>query len=298
MGSFPSDSQDSKTMSPANNTRKSEKLIQYAPIFGVVLVVSGLLLLLDQRIKTTWLSISIPVVISLILIGAGIYLKKLVWKVPGLIMLGLSTFLSIMLQKEFALDSNTRMAIGFTANALAWLSIFVSFLVMHKTKAWWSLFVTAVCSGLSVVFYTGQLELLNFVLFVSVPVGMIFLVWGLVKRKLGLIIPGLLIGTIATGVYMGWSNSQQSEGLKETGTMLVWFALGWLLITVFSRIIEKKFIWWPLIPGGILLMVGSGLYIGGNPGNALGFLGNTGSIGLIIFGVYLILLKFGMKNKD
>ncbi|EKD88170.1 MAG: hypothetical protein ACD_35C00025G0002, partial [uncultured bacterium] len=35
----------------------------------------------------------------------------------------------------------------------------------------------------------------------------------------------------------------------------------------------------------------------GNPANALGFFQNTGSIGLIMFGVYLILLKYGMKNK-
>ena len=50
--------------------------------------------------------------------------------------------------------------------------------------------------------------------------------------------------------------------------MLVWFSLGWILITVFLRLLMKKFIWWPLIPGGILAMVGSGLYIGGNPENA------------------------------
>ena len=43
-------------------------------------------------------------------------------------------------------------------------------------------------------------------------------------------------------------------------------------------------------------MVGLGLYIGGNPDNALGFVQNTGSIGLILFGVYLILLKYGMKK--
>lgn len=285
-------------MSQIKSNRKSEKFIQYAPIFGVVLVVSGLLLLLDQRIKTTWLSISIPVVISLILTAAGIYLKKMVWIMPGLIMLGLSTFLFSMLQKIVGMDSNTKMAIGFAANALVWLLIFVSFRLVRNITAWWSLFVTAICTGLSIVFFTQRMELLDYVFYISVPVGIVFLAWGLFTRRIGLIIPGLLISTIGSGIYMGWRNSQQAEGLKETGTMLVWFALGWLLITVFSRIIEKKFIWWPLIPGGILLMVGSGLYIGGNPGNALDFLGNTGSIGLIIFGIYLILLKFGMKNKD
>jgi len=51
-----------------------------------------------------------------------------------------------------------------------------------------------------------------------------------------------------------------------------------------------------LIPGGILAMVGSGLYIGGNPENAAAFLQNTGSIGLVLLGIYLILLKFGLKK--
>ena len=78
--------------------------------------------------------------------------------------------------------------------------------------------------------------------------------------------------------------------------MLVWFALGWVLVTILSRVIEKRFLWWPLIPGGVLLTVGSGLYIGGDPESTLGFLGNTGSIGLILFGIYLILLKFGIKK--
>jgi hypothetical protein len=68
------------------------------------------------------------------------------------------------------------------------------------------------------------------------------------------------------------------------------------LITVISRVLYKKFTWWPLIPGGVLAMVGWGLYIGGNPSNALGFVGNTGSIGLIIFGIYLLLLRFGMQK--
>lgn len=283
-------------MNETKGNRKSERFVQYAPIFGIVLIVSGLLLLLDQRIKTTWLSISIPVIVSLILACAGIYLKKLTWLIPGLILSGLSAFLFVLMQKISLLDLNTRLGIGFGVNAVVWILIFLSFYLCKKSKAWWSFFVTAVLVGLSIVFFTKKIDFLDFVLYISLPIGLVFIVWGMFSKKIGLIIPGALISTIATGVYMGWSGSQQPEGLKETGTMLVWFAFGWIMITILSRIIEKKFIWWPLIPGGIFLMVGSGLYIGGNPGNALGFLGNTGSIGLILFGIYLILLKFGMKN--
>ncbi|MEM5774302.1 MAG: hypothetical protein AAGU05_04815, partial [Anaerolineaceae bacterium] len=77
--------------------------------------------------------------------------------------------------------------------------------------------------------------------------------------------------------------------------MLVIFGLGWLLITVLSRFVIEKPVWWPLIPGGILVMVGWGLYIGGNPSNALNFVSNTGSIALIMLGLYLLLLRRGIR---
>jgi hypothetical protein len=77
--------------------------------------------------------------------------------------------------------------------------------------------------------------------------------------------------------------------------MLVVFGLGWLLITVLSRIITPGIVWWPLIPGGILAVVGWGLYIGGDPGNAISFISNTGSIALILFGIYLLLLRQGIR---
>jgi len=285
-------------MTQGKENKKHTRMIQYAPVFGIVMIVSGLLLLLDQRIQTTWLSISIPVVISLILIMAGLVIKKLRWTVSGLIMLGLSGFLFVMLLKSISLVSNDRLAIGFAINAFVWLLIFLNYLFMRRTKAWWSLFIVAICSGLAITFFIPDRGILDFILYISVPLGFVFLFWGIYKKSLGLIIPGSLIATMAIGVYMGWSSSPKPEGLQETGTMLVWFALGWMMIVVLSRVVTKRFIWWPLIPGGIMLMVGSGLYIGGNPGNTLGFLSNTGSIGLILFGIYLILLKFGMNNRD
>jgi hypothetical protein len=98
------------------------------------------------------------------------------------------------------------------------------------------------------------------------------------------------------GVYFAWSTPEVGNSLVHTGIMLVWFALGWALITLSGRILVHKFIWWPLIPGGILAMVGCGLYIGGDPGNALNFISNTGSIGLMIFGLYLLLMRKGIHH--
>jgi len=67
-------------------------------------------------------------------------------------------------------------------------------------------------------------------------------------------------------------------------------------VTIFARVQTLKFVWWPLIPGGILAMVGWGLYIGGNPSRAVGFIGNSGSIALLIFGIYILLIRRGIHH--
>jgi hypothetical protein len=69
-----------------------------------------------------------------------------------------------------------------------------------------------------------------------------------------------------------------------------------LLITIAARRVTHKAVWWPLIPGGILAVVGTGLYIGGDPTHAMGFIGNTGSIALMIFGLYLLLMRKGIHH--
>jgi hypothetical protein len=116
------------------------------------------------------------------------------------------------------------------------------------------------------------------------------------QRLFGLAIPGSLLIGVGLGVFLGWNNLEHINGLTQTGMTLVWFGISWGLIIIFGRVIMERFIWWPLIPGGVLAMVGWGLYIGGNPSSALSFIGNTGSLGLVIVGAYLLLLRRGIRK--
>ncbi len=270
---------------------------QFAPMIGVVLVVTGLLFLLDQRIKTNWLSLALPVFISLILLAWGIISKRRLLMIPGFIMFGLSAAFFILFQRIVNYKTFTLLFAAIGIFSFSWLLLFVTLAVIRKSLAWWALFVATISGAVSINFFIQKPTLLTFVLTISLAVGIVFVLWGTRKRQIGLLIPGFIISTSGAGVYFAWNDQVVSNGLQQTGTMLVWFALGWILITVISKIFSRKFTWWPLIPGGVLTMVGAGLYIGGNPANALGFFQNTGSIGLIMFGVYLILLKYGMKNK-
>ncbi len=280
----------------SNNIK--DKWQQYSPLIGIVLIITGLLFLLDQRIKTNWLSLSLPVVISLILVATGLINKKRLFLISGYSCLGISSAFLIIFQQIFQPDKRSLLiGVGLAAFSLSWFLMFLTILLIKKNKSWWALFVATISAAVSINFFLPNQLLLNYVFLICLAIGSVFLLWGGVKKLLGLIIPGLLISTIGSGIYFAWSGINPGNGLQETGTMLVWFALGWILITVVSKIYSRKFVWWPLIPGGVLTMVGSGLYIGGNPENALGFFQNTGSIGLIMFGIYLILLKYGMKNK-
>ena len=277
-------------------TSSREKLTQYAPVIGGILVISGLLLLLDQRLQTRWLSLSIPAFISLALILSGIIRKHVWWIVSGLILAGLGTALVLFLAPTLTLDISSRLGYALLAQGAAWGLIFLLLALTTKKIAWYALLIAAVGAALSFNFIARRNTLFDFVYFLTLAIGFVFLIWGVCTKKVSLIIPGAILATTGAGVYYGWSNPEAPGGLQKTGIMLAWFAFGWLLITVITRVSHKRFTWWPLIPGGILLMVGAGLYIGGNPQNALGFLGNTGSIGMILIGVYLIFLKFGMKR--
>ncbi len=279
-----------------NNKYSREKLTQYAPIAGVVLVISGLLLLLDQRLQTRCLSMSIPAFLGFAIFIFGLIKRQVWWSVAGLVLFGLGTELIILLHPFLHLEFLVRLGYSLLAQGLTWLFIFGVLWICRRKPSWWALLVSTVSFALAYIYISGRGLLLDYIFFVALAIGSVLLAWGLMRRKFALIIPGVLISTIGAGVYFGWSNPDSPGGLQKTGVRLVWFALGWILIMVISRFIDKRFIWWPLIPGGMLLMVGSGLYIGGNPENALGFLGNTGSIGLILIGIYLIFLKFGMKR--
>jgi hypothetical protein len=189
-----------------------------------------------------------------------------------------------------------RLGIGLLGVAIgfALITILVR-LVMRKT-VWWPMIPAGVIGSISAVFLFTTGGLLDFVFYIGAGTGIVFLGVGIYKRLLGFIIPGCLLISTGPGIAFAWGKMQGVSVLAQTGAMLVWFALGWVLITLLSRMVYQKLFWWPLIPGGILAVVGWGLYIGGNPGNAVSFIGNTGSVVMIIFGLYLLLMRRGIRR--
>ncbi len=263
---------------------------------GIFLIVLGLATLLDLYLKTGWLTLAILALVGFSSLAGSLFFHRWGWMIAGCLVSGLGVGALPGLSPLFRLTWQQRIGDLLIAFGAAWLlAALLSWVVFHRSS-WWALIPGAVILPAGMVFLRGPLNVVEFALFIAAGLGMALLAWGLLDRLFGLIIPGCLLLGIGPGIYAGWGPNVRPNALVQTGVMLVGFALGWGLVTVFSRRVTQKFVWWPLIPGGVLAMVGWGLYIGGDPDSALGFIGNTGSIGLILFGAYLLLLRKGIQK--
>jgi len=112
-----------------------DRLLHYASLTGVIFVMSGLLLLLDQRLMTGWISVSIPFAIGVVLSGYGIYKKSIGWIMTGLIITGLGMALMFIFSEMLPVAQNSRIGYSLLANAIIWLLIFLMDWSFFKTSA-------------------------------------------------------------------------------------------------------------------------------------------------------------------
>ena len=269
----------------------------YRRIIGSALIVGGSFILLEHFIKTGWLGLLILPLLGAALLVEGILSRGL----PGIIsgnllgglgvglLLGYGGLLDLAWQQSLAL-----LLAGFSAG---WFGNLVLIRLLLKRNAWWCMLVGGIIGSLALCFAISDLRVVDFFGYLLAGTGIFLLLWGLFAHIFGLIIPGCILSGVGIGLYQAWGASADLNALARTGIMLVIFALGWGMITVFSRPIVQQFVWWPLIPGGVLAITGYGLYIGGAPNSAINFIGNTGSIGLILLGLYLLLMRRGIRGS-
>lgn len=134
-------------------------------------------------------------------------------------------------------------------------------------------------------------DLNDFSLLVLPTLAVIFLIWGLMTRTFGLIIPGGILGGLGLGtllIELPWLHlSDTTKG----GVFLLTFAAGWVLITLLSFFTCARWQWWPLIPGGILAAIGGILLTGATGQKLLEALAYVWPIALILLGLYLLVRR-------
>ena len=279
----------------AHNPIKSSRP-GFVYVIGIIMVAIGVLVLADQYLKTGWLLLAFAPIFGIFFLVEAMRTQRFVYLVLGGLLTGagLGGFVGMSELFDRPLAHDVGWLLVFFA--LGWVAIAVLSRKLKAKPAWWALIPGGIIFSVGLAFLFTELRLIDFVLWVVTGTGLVLLIWGVYWRLFGLIIPGSLMVTTGPGIYLAWGTTMGTNPLAKTGIMLAIFALGWALIILFSRVVTAKFIWWPLIPLGILAMVGWGLYISGDPENATAFIANTGSIGLIIFGLYLLLLRKGIHR--
>lgn len=122
---------------------------------------------------------------------------------------------------------------------------------------------------------------------------LIFLIWGLLTREIGLIIPGGILAGVALGVYLIAGPFADLAEEDMAGVFMLAFSLGWALIALLSPLTKQKFQWWPLIPGAIIGLVGLALVRGGAALQVLEIIGYAWPLVLVAIGAYLLLRRRG-----
>lgn len=279
--------------------RKQSPLRTIFGIIGVSLILIGILLYLNQFFHIGWLSFLIVLLDSIVILVLGIREKKIQIIIPAAAVLALS--LAGLLVFQIFHDIRPEMRIGVVSLAIGvvWLAVTVITLLFSKKTAWWALIPGSIFFAGGLCFLFSHSLYFSLVLYVPLGLGIAFLVWGLRERLFGLTIPGALLIGSGLGVYLAWhqqASFSDPNSLTRTGIMLVWFSLSWGLIILSYRVLKQKFIWWPLIPFGVLIVTGLGLFLGGKPSGSLSLFSNAGSIGLIIIGIYLMLMRREVKR--
>jgi hypothetical protein len=284
---------DTNTHAPKNNPNGNGRR-SFSMIVGVILIGIGTLFMLGQYLNTKWLYLSIVPLIGLVMIGSGIAYRKLGFLIPGSLLFGLG--IGILFYFDQRYDDLIQIRVGFIllGFSFGWVLIALLSKLFLSRMAWWALIPATLIAALSICFLFTPMRLIDFVFFLTATTALIFLYIGAATKMLGFIIPGGILLGIGPGLFIAWGTSIEINPLSKTGLMLVYFSIGWFIISLAARILKNKFLWWPIIPGGVIAMTGFGLYLGGNPNNATTFISNAGSITLIIFGLYLLLWRKGI----
>jgi hypothetical protein len=135
--------------------------------------------------------------------------------------------------------------------------------------------------------------------FIVLGLGLFFLISGAVSRQDALMIPGGILTGIGLGIVL-ITGSFVSQGEDSGGVFIGAFALGWVLITVFSALFTDKTHWWALIPAAIMGLISAALLLQGPFDVALEWLGKLWPLLLIVGGIVVLYgaFKGGAKGGE
>lgn len=133
---------------------------------------------------------------------------------------------------------------------------------------------------------TTQSEILG--LMFMPGLGIALLAYGLYTREYGFVVPGSIVTGLGLGILLS-VRVLTLEGPATAGVILLGLAAGFLAISIFSPYVGQPFFSWPIVPAGIIGLIGMMLLVGGVMLDVLAFLTNTWPVFLVAAGLIVIL---------
>ncbi len=127
--------------------------------------------------------------------------------------------------------------------------------------------------------------------------GVIFLAWGFLQRRGGLMIPGGILTGLGLGVVAQQTILAGSSADVRGAIVVMGLALGFLAIMPLCQLVEGRFQWWPAIPGGILLAVSLVMLAGPGGVVVLQAVNFLWPVALIVVGAYMLWLMFRPRSE-
>jgi hypothetical protein len=142
---------------------------------------------------------------------------------------------------------------------------------------------------IGVLIFAGQFIEIDGNLFLF-GLGGIFLVWALISRVFGLLIPGSILLGLAGSAYLVEGPLAYLSDLDQGAVVMFGLAAGFVLISALSPATNRARGWaaWPLIPAACIAAAGGAMITGQNGVAVLEFLGKAWPLVLVIIGLSLI----------
>ena len=135
--------------------------------------------------------------------------------------------------------------------------------------------------ALGFVFLVSQFVEFNGQFFVLL-IGLGFIVWSLISRKQGLLIPGGILSGIGAGI--AFAETSWATGDLEGSLFMLSFAAGWFSIILLTKMFFNELQLWPAFPGGIMALIGVAVLTDGVLLDTLGSVGQFWPVILIVIG--------------
>lgn len=118
-----------------------------------------------------------------------------------------------------------------------------------------------------------------------------FVVMYATTRKYGFLIPGMILGGLAIGVGLQEYGYDPSGGIVVLG-----LGAGFIAIYLVNVFVQSPASWWPLVPGGILSVVGLTQLAEGTAAEET--IARLWPVGLIIAGVIVLIATFMRPDQS